>query len=1373
MFKNRIGYSLLFLAIFAGTIIATIPPHERVQEMIKKGLIPKPYFLQHYQELKERYFNASWRESLKKKGIQINSPGSNTLKKYSTNSTLTSTFRMLVILVDFSDKPNTVGSTVFDNLAFGPSQGTLKDYYYTLSSGTFDIVTVNSPSSVGWKRMPQSYSYYVGDKNGMGSYPYNAQKLAEDACNAVDGIVDFRNYDNDGDNLVDGLMIVHSGAGAEYSGSSNDMWSHTDLMHEPIERDGVQIHQYSICPEYFETVGDITCGVFAHEFAHLIFGLPDLFDINDPSGGGYGGLGKWSLMAAGSWNGSNGKGNSPAYPDAWSRSQMHWGTTQFATVININTNTVNQQIQSLGNSSTVYRVWKYGAGGSEYYMLENRQQTGYDSYLPGNGLLIYHIDKNYLDDTWEWYPGNTDNGHYKVALEQADGLYSLEKKINKGNDGDPFPGSTNKLSFSSLTTPNSNAYDGSSTYVEVTNISNSAPTMTADIYMGNVIVSQTLSGNLTQVGTVGRWNGSSFSTRLTPGQPFSVVPRNDEILQGDQGIYSNQKYSFWERNSARETDVLNHHSFSIRTNDIKFDSRFSSITSNVTIQNLLEGVSSNNFPENTIDFMDPWFISYKDPNYGNTLRNQGMSATFLSRPSPFSPNTTTRYENDQAYNGVLLNQTVTSGTFYSVRAKAILPINLGTTIGIRNFYFRNWTVTNATLQQVGVNPTGFDQKAVVFTGDNAVVTANYKGHLLSNTNSATGGSGSQRKITKDSGGKLHLVYESMGKIWHTTSSDGGANWTPEEQISGSGTATSPSIASSASAYPFNDVFCVWQETSGSVRNLFLKSLQNPGETVLLDSDAANIDLQPSVGISSDDYAVLVAYKKMNAGKYQMHYKYSDDCGYSFYYGGPVFLGTPIMDNNPSIAWNQKLWKFMVSTTYTAGPLRVNLYSFDYYDPFWTGVAEMYSSSQIPAAPVYSQVAIDGTGRTHVSWIAYDDYYGNNSAAMHRSYKDGVLSGISTFRDEVIYEPSIIYATLSGHNDALDGGVSMFYSAGGTMTLFNMISLNGTSWNGLNYITPSAPIKYPTALEKAPAGSMTYVTAKGSAMPYQIATQTVNNTSSGGSYRLKSSSENASNSSSLENVKTFRRLEIIDTTSKIPGRLVVQVGNFKGSSLSFYKSDSLKKKDIPISSFMRTEGFTFEKDASVSTELWVKKTGWKSDLKIRLELVEEGSGKVIQKVSEQSLGMKDSILEEKTLKVKNMLESLKAYLRLSVDGIAKENLIVNNMEYYLLSSGQDKVQKPEKEIVESETAPVEYALSQNYPNPFNPTTVINYEIPKTSKVTLKVYDMLGKEVATLVNEYKEQGRYYVKFNASNLPSGTYIYEMRADDFVKSGKMMLLK
>ncbi|MCK5088276.1 MAG: T9SS type A sorting domain-containing protein, partial [Melioribacteraceae bacterium] len=88
-------------------------------------------------------------------------------------------------------------------------------------------------------------------------------------------------------------------------------------------------------------------------------------------------------------------------------------------------------------------------------------------------------------------------------------------------------------------------------------------------------------------------------------------------------------------------------------------------------------------------------------------------------------------------------------------------------------------------------------------------------------------------------------------------------------------------------------------------------------------------------------------------------------------------------------------------------------------------------------------------------------------------------------------------------------------------------------------------------------------------------------------------------------------------------------------------------------------------------------------------------------------------------------------------------------------------------------PDEFAISQNYPNPFNPSTTINFSIPKQSNVVLKVYDILGSEVATLFEGAKNAGNYEVDFNASNLASGMYIYTLRAGDFTTSKKMMLLK
>ena len=93
--------------------------------------------------------------------------------------------------------------------------------------------------------------------------------------------------------------------------------------------------------------------------------------------------------------------------------------------------------------------------------------------------------------------------------------------------------------------------------------------------------------------------------------------------------------------------------------------------------------------------------------------------------------------------------------------------------------------------------------------------------------------------------------------------------------------------------------------------------------------------------------------------------------------------------------------------------------------------------------------------------------------------------------------------------------------------------------------------------------------------------------------------------------------------------------------------------------------------------------------------------------------------------------------------------------------------------EDTQAPKEFSLSQNFPNPFNPVTIISYQLPETGFVTLKIYDILGNDVVTLVNEEKPAGNYNINFDASKLPSGVYYYKMRAGNYVETKKMMLLK
>ena len=95
------------------------------------------------------------------------------------------------------------------------------------------------------------------------------------------------------------------------------------------------------------------------------------------------------------------------------------------------------------------------------------------------------------------------------------------------------------------------------------------------------------------------------------------------------------------------------------------------------------------------------------------------------------------------------------------------------------------------------------------------------------------------------------------------------------------------------------------------------------------------------------------------------------------------------------------------------------------------------------------------------------------------------------------------------------------------------------------------------------------------------------------------------------------------------------------------------------------------------------------------------------------------------------------------------------------------------VINTVTIPNRYSLKQNYPNPFNPVTKISYDISRIGFVSLKIYDILGKEVAVLVNEMKNPGLYTIDFNASNLSSGTYFYRLEVNGFVDTKKMVVLK
>lgn len=145
----------------------------------------------------------------------------------------------------------------------------------------------------------------------------------------------------------------------------------------------------------------------------------------------------------------------------------------------------------------------------------------------------------------------------------------------------------------------------------------------ASLFQFSLIVDQKLEDEVTSVGTIGRWNGSSFPTpRLNPGTTITVNQGTTEVLQGDQVIYSGQKYNAWKVNSSAQADITNHHVFNIISTMNNLTSQFKT-TNTATIKIKIDGIDSGK-----IHFQDPWLIDYADASYGNNLRNQGMSAPF-------------------------------------------------------------------------------------------------------------------------------------------------------------------------------------------------------------------------------------------------------------------------------------------------------------------------------------------------------------------------------------------------------------------------------------------------------------------------------------------------------------------------------------------------------------------------------------------------------------------------------------------------------------------------------------------------------------------------------------------------------------------------
>ncbi|MDR0680784.1 MAG: M6 family metalloprotease domain-containing protein [Dysgonamonadaceae bacterium] len=371
---------------------------------------------------------------------EIDNPGMQKMSAQRTVSEpVTGNKKALCILAGFNDKAFSKTVTDFKALmnqegySANGAKGSVQDFYKENSYGKMTLmVTVVGPYT-----LPQSTSYYGKESN--------YQSFASEAIQMANADVDFAEYANT-NNELETFHIIFAGYGDENINNEQQIWSHKWQLKTPLLLDGVYISVYSCSPELRGSSGStITAiGVVCHELGH-VFGAPDYYDTDyEESGGNYPGTGKWDLMASGSWNGN---GVTPAHINMFQKIQYGW--------VNPESLETYRQINNMPNAAqnpVAYTIEANANG--EMYVLENRQKVGFDTGLPGHGLLIYHAHKDILQTAYQLnitHPQKLYVVSASATTAIPDATPSSYGSIN--SEGAPFPGTSNKTAFTDYTTP--------------------------------------------------------------------------------------------------------------------------------------------------------------------------------------------------------------------------------------------------------------------------------------------------------------------------------------------------------------------------------------------------------------------------------------------------------------------------------------------------------------------------------------------------------------------------------------------------------------------------------------------------------------------------------------------------------------------------------------------------------------------------------------------------------------------------------------------------------------------------------------------------------------------------------------------------------
>lgn len=385
----------------------------------------------------------------------------------------------LIILAQFTDSKFQSGHdcALYNKIANAENytdngfKGSVKDYFKAQSAGQFEL----DFDVVGICQLKTPCSYY-GENDVYTGDDLRAGEMVAEACQwaATQG-VDFSQYDWDGDGEVDQVFVLYAGKGEADGGAVSTVWPHEFALSasdygKSLSLSGVTVDTYA-CSAELNGYGKLDgIGTFCHEFSHCM-GFPDLYDTGYS---GWFGMGDYDLMCAGNYNND---GKCPAGYSAYEKHECGWLTYQDVTNIEEDLNVTGLKAISEGGGAYVL---KNKAHEDEYYIIENRQKTGWDAYLPSDGVMITHVDY----DAYIWWnnmpntKGNYYDEHNNVYYNDHQRLTIFRAGRSTSDDGvtsDLYPYNTNN-SLTAESNPAATLYNKNSDgtkymHVDITDIS--------------------------------------------------------------------------------------------------------------------------------------------------------------------------------------------------------------------------------------------------------------------------------------------------------------------------------------------------------------------------------------------------------------------------------------------------------------------------------------------------------------------------------------------------------------------------------------------------------------------------------------------------------------------------------------------------------------------------------------------------------------------------------------------------------------------------------------------------------------------------------------------------------------------------------------